>query len=105
MEILIINFNLKDLTQEEYEQLCEPLAPAFAEVPGLQSKVWLADPATNTYGGVYTFASAADLDAFLASELFAGIGAHPSIADATVRRFGVLEAPTRVTHGLVPVGS
>ncbi|MGH3144571.1 MAG: GNAT family N-acetyltransferase, partial [Rubrobacter sp.] len=28
------------------------LAPAFADLPGLVSKTWLADEETNTYGGV-----------------------------------------------------
>ena len=32
------------------------LAPHFAALPGLRSKVWLADAASGTYGGVYTWA-------------------------------------------------
>jgi hypothetical protein len=105
MEILIVNFALKGITEHEYELLCEPIAPAFAAVEGLQSKVWLADPETNTYGGVYTFASEADLDRFVASQLFADVGAHPNLDNPTVRRFHVLEEPTRVTNGLVPARS
>jgi len=35
--------------------VCDGLASTFATMPGLISKVWLADPATNTYGGVYTW--------------------------------------------------
>ena len=54
MHIQIINFNLKDLSEEDYQAAGEELAPAFADVPGLISKVWLANSETNTYGGVYT---------------------------------------------------
>ncbi len=31
---------------------------AFAALPGLGSKVWLADSVNGVYGGVYTFESA-----------------------------------------------
>lgn len=87
------------------ELLCNQLAPAFAAVEGLQSKVWLADPDTNTYGGVYTFASDADVDRFLASQLFADVGAHPSLVNPSVRRFQVIDEPTQITRGLVAARS
>ena len=101
MEVVVVEFLLDGMTDEQYEQLCEQVAPAFAEVPGLVSKVWLCDPATAARGGVYTFVEAAAVDAFLASDLFRGVGATPGLADVTVRRFGVLAGPTAVTRGLV----
>jgi len=55
MYIQIINFNLSKMTPAEFEKLCEALAPQFAALPGLISKVWLSDPASNTFGGVYTW--------------------------------------------------
>ena len=45
MQILIVNFNLDGLSEEEFASACDELAPAFAAVPGLASKVWLADRA------------------------------------------------------------
>ena len=101
MELLIINFGLSGITESDYRAVCDELAPAFAAVPGLASKVWLADGDTGIYGGVYTFENAAAVDAFLGSELFAGVGAMPTLRDITVRRFGVLAGPTAVTRGLV----
>ena len=53
MHIQIINFRLKDISEEDYRRHCEAIAPAFANLPGLVSKTWLASPETNTYGGVY----------------------------------------------------
>jgi hypothetical protein len=53
MYIQIVNFNLLNMTPLEFEKLCDGFAPQFVNLPGLLSKVWLADPATNTFGGVY----------------------------------------------------
>ena len=54
MHIQIINFHLKGISEAEFRAHRDEVAPAFAEVPGLISKVWLANRSTNTYGGVYT---------------------------------------------------
>ncbi len=105
MQILIVNFNLDGLSEEEFESSSQELAPAFAAVPGLVSKVWLADRAEGIFGGVYTFESEQAVDDYLGSELFAAVGATPGIVNISVRRFGVLEGPTRVTRGLAqPAG-
>ena len=43
MHILIINFSLEGVDRAQYEEICDEVAPAFAEVPGLISKQWLAN--------------------------------------------------------------
>lgn len=101
MELLIINFKLNGITETDYAAVCDQIAPMFAAVPGLVSKVWLADSSGGVYGGVYTFETSATADAFLRSDLFAQVGAMKELAGITVRRFGVLAAPTAVTKGLV----
>lgn len=105
VEILVINFSLEGMTEAEYRTQCDEVAPAFAAVPGLVSKVWLADRANGVYGGVYTFESGAALDAYLASDLFAQVGATPTLVDMSVRRFEVLSEPTAITHGLAPAAA
>ena len=101
MHIQIVNFNLHDMTQTQYEQACEAqFAPAFRDVPGLLSKVWLSDPATNTYGGVYAWRDREALEGFLQSPLFSSVAAHPNLANITSRVFEVLEQPTRTTRGI-----
>ena len=55
MHIQVVNFHLNDLSDAEFRGLCDEVAPAFAEVPGLISKVWLENASTNTYGGIYTW--------------------------------------------------
>jgi heme-degrading monooxygenase HmoA len=103
MHIQVVNFNLKNMGEGEFRKMCDELAPNFASIPGLISKVWLADPATNTYGGVYTWQDRSSYEAFTKSELFQAVGKHPNLTNITSRAFGVLEGPTRVTHGLVAV--
>ncbi len=103
MHIQIINFHLKDVSEADYRALCDQVAPAFAEVPGLTSKVWLANLSTNTYGGVYTWAGREEMDEFAKSDLFKAVATNPNLADMTSVDFDVLEDPTSVTRGLVEV--
>ena len=100
MEILIINFSLNGISDAEFRNQCDEVAPAFAAVPGLLSKVWLADPANGVYGGVYTFRDTVAVDAYLGSDLMAQVAANPAFVDVTARRFAVLSAPSAVTRGL-----
>ena len=103
MHIQVINFHLNDLSESGYLALCDEIAPAFAEVPGLISKVWLANRSTNTYGGVYTWADRAAMEEFSKSELFSAVATNQNLADITSVDFDVLEVPTSVTRGLAAV--
>jgi len=105
VNVLIVTFNLRDLSEEDYRAGCETGADAFAAIPGLISKVWLADRESNTYGGVYAFTDRESMEAYTRSELFKSIGATPSFVNLTAGRFDVLDAPTRVTRGLVPLAA
>ena len=97
MHILIINFNLNELSRSQYEGVCDELAATFAAVPGLISKTWLANEETNTYGGVYLWKDKQAMLDYQASELYAGIGANPALANITATDFEVLENPSKVT--------
>jgi quinol monooxygenase YgiN len=98
MHIQVVNFNLHGMSATEYRHLCDELAPVFAEMPGLVSKVWLADEEANTYGGVYTWVDRAAMDAYLRSDVFSAVAANPSFANITSTDFEVLESPSRVTR-------
>jgi quinol monooxygenase YgiN len=99
MRTQIINFQLKDLEEKAFNSLCDQLAPTFAEVPGLISKVWLSNSQTNTYGGVYSWRDAAAMQVFLQSDLCRSIMSNPHFTNITSTDFAVLEAPTHVTRG------
>ena len=97
MHILIINFNLNELARAQYEEVCDELAPAFAAIPGLISKTWLANEETNTYGGVYLWESREAMDAYKAGEIYASIGANPALVNVTATDFEVIAGPSKVT--------
>ena len=100
MHIQVINFNLLGISRSEYEGICDELAQAFADLPGLISKHWLADEDNNTYGGVYFWESKADMESFINSELFAGVGGHPNLENAVSKDFSIINGPTKVTRGI-----
>jgi len=77
MHTIIVTFTLTDMSDDRYREVCAELAPAFAELPGLLTKVWLADPPARAYGGVYLFAERECADAFLGSALFRTVGSYP----------------------------
>jgi len=66
-------------------------------VPGSQAE--------GVFGGVYTFESEKAVDDYLESDLFAGVGSTPGLVNISVRRFGVLDGPTRVTRGFAQAAS
>jgi hypothetical protein len=99
MHIQIINFNLKDLSQEDWNKLCDELAPTWAEIPGLHKKVWLANVETNTYGGVYFWHNREAMETYMKSELFHNIATKPNLVNITSTDFTIIEGPTRVTRG------
>lgn len=101
MHILIVNFNLEGITEPQYAGLCDQVAPAFAAVPGLVSKMWLADSASGTYGGVYVWLDRQALERFKASDLFKAVASNPNLTNVTVKEFGVLDAPTQITRGML----
>lgn len=100
MHVAVVNFRLKNMTHDQFTAACDELAPTFAAIPGLIDKVWLSDPATNNYGGVYTWADREAFETFTRSDLAKVVVANQNFTDVTIREFAVLEKPTRVTRGL-----
>jgi len=99
MHVQIINFQLKDLSEEDYTKLCNDLASNFADIPGLISKVWLANSSTGTFGGVYFWKDQKAMEEFAKTELFNSVATHPNLTNISSKDFAVMEEPTRVTRG------
>jgi hypothetical protein len=102
MEALVVTFKT-DATIEEFTAANEEEAPAFAEVDGLLAKIWIADPDSNTYGGIKLFRDSAAVDTYLESDIFKSIVEDPSVEDATYRRFQVIESLTSKTQPEIEV--
>jgi hypothetical protein len=96
--IQVVTFQLAGIEPDAYRAHCEASAPAFAEIPGLRAKAWLANPSTNTYGGVYAWESREAMEAYISGPVFAGLLANPGLARVTTRDFGVLERATAITQ-------
>jgi hypothetical protein len=99
MHVLIVNFSLVDVSEAGYRQQADGLAPRFTQIPGLISKIWLANAETNTYGGVYLFEDRAALDAFRESETVRAMAANPHFGNLSIRAFGTIEEATAITAG------
>ncbi len=99
MPLQVITFTLNGIEDAAYRAHAEQTAPVFAAVPGLLAKIWLANPQTNTYGGIYTWQDVAAMRAYQGGKIFQGLQANPQMTDLAVRDFSVLAAPTKVTRG------
>ena len=104
MEALVVTFK-NDASQEQFIAATAEHAPLFAEVDGLLAKIWIADPESGTYGGIYFFLDRTALDAYLESNLFESILAEPSFEGTSWRCYQVLdELTSRTQPGIQIVG-
>jgi len=99
MHIMVVNFNLEGITEEDYLGTVEPIAPAFAGLPGLISMTWLANAETNTYGGLYVWQDRGAMEAYKKTDIYKGMWANPHFENVTVTDFAVVDSATRVTRG------
>lgn len=97
MQILIVTFQLNGMSHEQYVALYDEVAPVFAAVPGLLEKTWLANPGTNTYGGVYQFVDEASVNAYLAGDVFALLKANPGFTNVQAQRFDTFAAASYIS--------
>lgn len=100
MQAVLVTYGLRDMSEGEYQALCDHAAPEVAAIDGLVSKLWLTDYAGNSFGGLYLFESPASVDAFLAHPLMQAFESMPQITALRVRRYDVAEGPSRVTRAL-----
>ena len=101
MHLLIVNFQLNELSSEAYAAHCAQVAPVFAGLPGLIAKYWLANPMTNTYGGVYLWQDQTAMERYRTSDIYRRIAANPHFINVTMRNFAVLPEPSAITGGIV----
>ncbi len=101
MHAQLITYQLADISQAEYlKQMVEPDAPVLANVPGLISKVWLADEGKNAFGGFYLWADRAAMEAFMHSDLVRAVVSRPFVRNVSSVDFEVNHEASVVTRGL-----
>ena len=83
-------------------------APTFANLPGLLAKIWLRDPESNTYGGLYLWDDQEAYERYIKGEVFKCDQGRPEPEERRVPRFWRLrgsvlthyaEATRRVSRG------
>jgi hypothetical protein len=101
MHAQLITYQLKDISQPEYlEQMVEPDAPVVAKVPGLISKVWLADEEKNSFGGFYLWESKDAMETFMHSDLVKSVVSRPFVINFSSVDFEVNQKASLITRGL-----
>lgn len=93
-------FSLDGISEDEYLRYAEEIAPRFAEIDGLISKVWLTDPATGRFGALYLYESRDAVAAFLSSDFGQEQARTPFCRDIVVQELQVLPGPSKVTRAL-----
>jgi trans-2,3-dihydro-3-hydroxyanthranilate isomerase len=96
--IQVVTFQLAGLEPDAYRAHCDASAPVFTEIPGLRAKAWLANPSTNTYGGVYAWESPEAMEGYVSGPIFDALLKNPGIVHVTTHDFSVLERPTEITR-------
>jgi hypothetical protein len=101
MQAQLITYQLGDITEAEYlRQMVEPDAPVIANVPGLISKVWLADAEKNTFGGFYLWENKTAMQAFMHSDLVKAVVSRPFVKNVSSVDFEVNQKASLITRGL-----
>ncbi len=101
MSVLVVNYELKDISLDDHAKLGAQVAPMFTSenVHGLIGKTFIGDTDDGVYGGVYYFTDQASMNAYLNSDLWKGIVAHPNLVNFTTEVYSV--APiSEVTNGI-----
>jgi hypothetical protein len=94
MHAVLITFT----TQATLDELAGPFtdyAHDLCSMDGLVSKTWIHDG--NTLGGFHVFTSRAAADAYLGSDMAAGLIANPAFSDFTIHHYEILDELSAIT--------
>lgn len=91
MHAQVVTFGLNGITEAQFREACGADAPRFASLPGLLAKIWLRDPETSTYGGMYVWADQEAYERYVKGEVFDAIRTNQNLKDVESRDFGVFE--------------
>lgn len=100
MYVQVVTFRLAGIDEAEYLRGVDAAAPVFADMPGLRAKIWLADRAAGTYGGVYTWTDRESMEAYRRGEIFRRLQSDPHVSTLESRDFAVLTTPSTMTRGV-----
>lgn len=81
--LLIVNYELKDMTLEAHSELGSEVVSNFSpgKIDGLIGKTFIGNVDNGVFGGVYYFKNQDDLNNYLNSDLWNGIVTHPNLVN------------------------
>ena len=97
MHAQLVTFGLNGITEEQFQEASRADTPTFANLPGLLAKVWLRNPETNTYGGLYLWTDQEAYERYIKGEVFNAIKANQNLENVESRDFGVFEDLSSLT--------
>lgn len=102
MYVQIITFQLDGMTPDEFAGINDWAATQYLGVPGLISKIFLADPDDDhAYGGVYLWETRRAAEDYLRNGIARVLVDDPRFVDVQARVMAVLPGPTSITGGPV----
>jgi hypothetical protein len=103
MHLLVVKYNLKEMTLEEHQQLGVDVSPNFTaeKIEGFIGKSFIGNTDTGVFGGVYHFKSKEAVDTYLKSEFWEGIENHPNLVNFTKEIYGI--APISAISNGIPM--
>lgn len=101
MHLLVVKYNLKDMTLDQHYQLGVDVAPNFTseKIEGFIGKSFIGNTDTGVFGGVYHFKSKEAVDNYLNSEFWEGIENHPNLVSFTKEIYGIAPIST-ISNGI-----
>ena len=98
--VLVVNYELENMTLEEHAELGAAVAPNFTSenVPGLLGKSFIGNIDRGVFGGVYYFSNSESVSNYLDSELWKGVVAHPNLVNFKTDVFNTFKG-TELANG------
>ncbi|HMM50158.1 MAG TPA: YdhR family protein [Burkholderiaceae bacterium] len=100
MFVTHVTFNLSGIDEKAYQGAVKDLAPSYANVPGLVSKVWIKQSDKGVYGGIYYWDSEASYDKYMSSDLYKAVSTHPNLINFNTACYNDVVEGTSVTKGV-----
>ncbi len=98
MYVQVVTYGLA-MSESEYLDIADEVAPRFSALPGLLTKVWLDDPDLGRYGALYLWDDRESMERFLRSDLFEGT--NPEFVEVESEGFSILENLTAQTQPVI----
>jgi hypothetical protein len=89
-----------NVSTEEWGRQCQQVVDTMLSVPGLEWKLWIANPEARSAGGIYLFRDEASAAAYIGGPVIASLRGSPSVRDVHIRVYVVDDDLSRRTHAI-----